>query len=157
MLRAREISLRKCVGAGRRQLIIQFLGESVLMALCALVLALAIVERLLPVYDGFLGRPITFHYLGDWPLSLTILSVAIAAGLISGSYPALVLSGFRPATVLRTNNSGQAGTGRLRVVLVVLQFAVSIGLGTTAIVVFRQISFARQHRSGFPPEQHCGH
>ncbi len=143
MLRAREISLRKCVGASRGQLIAQFLGESVLMALCALALALAIVEILLPVYDSFLERPIAFHYLDDWPLSLTILSVAIAAGLISGSYPALVLSGFRPATVLRTNNSGQAGTGRLRTILVVLQFAVSIGLGIAAIVVFMQISFAR--------------
>jgi putative ABC transport system permease protein len=149
MLRAREISLRKCVGAGRRQLIIQFLGESVLMALCALALALAIVEMLLPVYAGFLERPIAFHYLGDWPLSLTILSVAIAAGLISGSYPALVLSGFRPATALRTNNSGQAGTGRPRAMLVVLQFAVSIGLGIAAIVVFRQISFARNIELGF--------
>jgi putative ABC transport system permease protein len=149
MLRAREISLRKCVGASRGQLIVQFLGESVLMALCALALALAIVEILLPVYDSFLQRPIAFHYLDDWPLSFTILGVAIAAGLISGSYPALVLSGFRPATVLRTNNSGQAGTGRLRAILVVLQFAVSIGLGIAAIVVFRQISFARNIDLGF--------
>lgn len=149
MLRAREIALRKCVGARRRQVITQFLGESVLMAFCALALALAIVEILLPAFDGFLERPIAFHYLGDWPLSLTIITVAIAAGLISGSYPALVLSGFRPAAVLRTNNSGQAGTGRLRVVLVVLQFSVSIGLGIAAIVVFRQISFARNIDLGF--------
>ena len=149
MLRAREISLRKCVGASRGQLIVQFLCESVLMALCALALALAIVEILLPVYDGFLGRPITFHYLGDWPLSLTILSIAIAAGLISGSYPALALSGFRPASVLRTNSSSQAGSGRLRITLVVLQFAVSIGLGIAAVVVFRQISFARNIDLGF--------
>ena len=149
MLRAREIALRKCMGAGRRQLIIQFLGESVLMAFCALALALAIVEILLPAYDGFLERPIAFHYLGDWPLSLAILGVAGTAGLISGSYPALVLSGFRPARVLRTNNSGQAGTGRLRVILVVLQFAVSVGLGIAAIAVFRQISFARNIDLGF--------
>jgi putative ABC transport system permease protein len=149
MLRAREIALRKCVGAGRRQIIIQFLGESVLMAFCALALALPIVEILLPAYDAFLERPIAFHYFDDWPLSLTILSVVITAGLISGSYPALVLSGFRPAAVLRTNNSGQAGTGRLRAILVVLQFAISIGLGIAAIVVFRQISFARNIDLGF--------
>ena len=149
MLRAREIALRKCVGARRRQVIIQFLGESVLMALCALALALPMVEILLPAYDAFLQRPIAFHYFADWPLSLTTLGVAISAGLISGSYPALVLSGFRPATVLRTNKSGQAGTGRLRVILVVLQFAVSTGLGIAAIVVFRQISFARNIELGF--------
>ena len=149
MLRAREISLRKCVGAGRWQLMTQFLGESVLMALCSLALALAIVEILLPAYDGFLERPIAFHYLGDWPLSLMIVGIAIAAGLISGIYPALRLSSFRPAAVLRTNSSGQPGTNRLRTVLVVLQFAVSIGLGIATIVVYKQIGFARDLDLGF--------
>jgi putative ABC transport system permease protein len=151
MLRAREIAVRKCVGASRGHLIVQFLGESVLMALLAMALALATVEMLLPAYGAFLQRPITFHYFGDWPLSLAILGLAIAAGLLSGSYPALVLSGFRPATVLRANKSGQAGAGRLRVILVVLQFAVSIGLGISAMVVFRQIGFARNVELGFQP------
>ena len=149
MLRAREISLRKCLGARRWQLITQFLGESVLMALCSLALALAIVEILLPAFDGFLERPIAFHYLGDWPLSLMIVGIAIAAGLISGIYPALRLSSFRPAAVLRTNSSGQPGSNRLRTVLVVLQFAVSIGLGIATIVVYKQISFARDLDLGF--------
>jgi putative ABC transport system permease protein len=149
MLRAREISVRKSVGASRGHLIVQFLGESVLMALFAMALALATVEMLLPAYAAFLQRPIAFHYLADWPLSLTILGLAIVAGLLSGSYPALVLSGFRPATVLRTNHSGQTGSGRLRVILVVLQFAVSIGLGISAMVVFRQIGFARNVDVGF--------
>jgi putative ABC transport system permease protein len=149
MLRAREISLRKCVGAGRWQLMTQFLGESVLMALCSLALALAIVEILLPAYDRFLERPIAFHYLGDWPLSLMIVGIANAAGLTSGAYPALRLSSFRPATVLRTNSSGQPASNRLRTVLVVLQFAVSIGLGIATIVVYKQISFARDLDLGF--------
>jgi putative ABC transport system permease protein len=149
MLRAREISLRKCVGAGRRQLMAQFLGESVLMALCSLALALAMVEIALPAYDAFLERPIAFHYLGDWPLSLMIVGIAVAAGLISGVYPALTLSSFRPATVLRTNSSAQPGSNRLRTVLVVLQFAVSIGLGIATIVVYKQISFARDLDLGF--------
>jgi putative ABC transport system permease protein len=117
------------------------------MAICAL--ALAMVEILLPAYDRFLERPIAFHYLGDWPLSLMTVGIAIAAGLISGVYPALMLSGFRPAMVLRTNSSGQAGSNRLRAVLVVLQFAVSIGLGIVTIAVYRQISFARDLDLGF--------
>ena len=79
----------------------------------------------------------------DWPLLLGIVGIAIVAGLISGSYPALVLSGFRPAMVLRASNGGQAGSGRLRTTLVVLQFAVSIALGIAASVVFAQISYAR--------------
>jgi putative ABC transport system permease protein len=149
LLRAREIALRKTLGASRRQLILQFLGESVLMAVLALLVALALVEILLPAFGRFLERPITLHYVADWPLMLMILAVSVAAGLISGSYPALVLSGFRPAIVLRTNSSGQAGSGRLRTTLVVLQFAVSIGLGIAAMVVFAQISYARSIDLGF--------
>jgi putative ABC transport system permease protein len=149
MLRAREIALRKTLGARRGQLIVQFLGEAVLMALLALVLALAIVEILLPVFDDFLQRPVGFHYLGDWPLLMALVGVALAAGLVSGGYPALVLSGFRPAATLRTNSAGQSGAGIFRNLLVVFQFAVSIGLGIAAIVVFSQISYARNIDLGF--------
>jgi putative ABC transport system permease protein len=149
MVRAREISLRKCVGASRGQLIVQFLGESVLMAVVALAFALAMVEIFLPSFGGALARPITFGYFADWPLVLAILTVAVFAGLISGIYPALVLSGFRPATVLRANRSGQGGSGWLRTLLVVLQFAVSIGLGITALVIFRQVDYARHIDLGF--------
>jgi len=148
-MRAREISLRKCVGATRGQLIIQFLGESVMIALIALVLALALVEVLLPIYGSFLQAPLAFHYLADWPLTLAFIGIAILAGLLGGFYPALVLSGFRPAAVLRSNQSGNPGSGTLRTSLVVLQFAVSIGLGIAAMVVFRQIDFARHLDLGF--------
>ncbi len=149
LLRAREIALRKTHGANRGQLIVQFLGEAVLMALLSLVLAMALVEVLQPAFGRLLQHPITLNYVSDWPLLLGILGVTVAAGLVSGSYPALVLSGFRPALVLRTNSAGQAGSGRLRNALVVVQFAVSIGLGIAAIVVFAQISFARNIDLGF--------
>ena len=148
-LRAREISLRKCMGARRGQLVVQFLGESVLMSLIALALAFALAEVLLPSYSRFMGRPLGFSYFGDWPLTLGIIGVGIVAGLLSGVYPALVLSGFRPGSSLRTNRSGQSGSGRLRAALVVLQFAVSIGLGIGALVVFQQIQFARNIDLGF--------
>ena len=148
MLRAREISLRKCVGAARHQLIVQFLGESVLIALLALAVALAMVELLLPVFDTFLDRPIALNYLTDWPLVAAFLAIAVMAGLLSGIYPALVLSGFRPAAILRGPVSG-SGSGVLRTFLVVLQFAVSIGLGIAVAVVFAQISFARTIDTGF--------
>lgn len=150
-LRAREISLRKCVGASRRQLIGQLLGESVALALCALVLALVLVEVLLPAFDAFLRLPIAFHYFADWQTSLVILAIALGAGLVSGSYPALILSGFRPGAALRAGGPEQAGSGRLRSVLVVMQFAVSIGLGIAALVVARQIDFARRMDLGFEP------
>ncbi|HEY0799746.1 MAG TPA: ABC transporter permease [Steroidobacteraceae bacterium] len=149
MLRAREISIRKAVGAKRRQLMVQLLGEALLMALVSLVVALALVEILLPDYDAFLDRPIGFQYLGDWPLFAGIIASTIIAGLLSGTYPALVLSSFRPAAVLKMSASAPGGSGRMRVMLVVSQFAVSIGLGIAAIVVFSQISYARNIDLGF--------
>jgi putative ABC transport system permease protein len=148
-MRAREVSLRKVMGASRRQLIIQFLGESLLMSLLALVLALAVVEVLLPSFDQFLGRPIGFHYLSDWPVLLGAVAIALVSGLLGGVYPAFVLSGFRPAAILRANQAKQGGSGLLRTALVVLQFAVSIGLGIAALVIFAQISFARNMDLGF--------
>ena len=148
-MRAREVSLRKVIGATRRQLVTQFLGESLLMSLLALLLALAVVEILLPGFDQFLGRPITFHYVHDWPVLAGAIGIALLSGLLGGAYPAFVLSGFRPAAILRTNQAKQGGSGLLRTALVVLQFAVSIGLGVAALVIFAQISFARNLDLGF--------
>lgn len=149
MLRAREIHLRKVAGASRRELIMQFLGEAVMTALLALIIALALVEVLLPIYDRFLDRPIALHYLSDWQLMLAIIFAAIAAGLIGGAYPALILSRHRPAALLRAGAYTNVGSAVTRVALVVLQFAVSIGLGIAAMVVFRQIDFARHADLGF--------
>jgi putative ABC transport system permease protein len=149
MMRAREVSLRKVMGAKRRQLIVQFLGESVLTALIAMVLALAFVEMLLPAFGRFLDKPITLQYLANWPLMLGIFIVAGVTGLLGGTYPALVLSSFRPAATLKANSFGQAGSGLLRTVLVVLQFAISIGLGIAALVVFAQVNYARNLDLGF--------
>ncbi|MBN9544762.1 MAG: ABC transporter permease [Alphaproteobacteria bacterium] len=142
-LRVREISLRKVMGAARKQLIIQFLGESLLTALIALLLALSLTETLLPAFNRFLNIPITFQYVRNWYVLGLIVTMAIAAGFLSGIYPALILSGFRPANALRANTSKSLNSGILRTTLVVLQFAVSIGLGIAALVVFAQISFAR--------------
>jgi putative ABC transport system permease protein len=149
MLRAREISLRKTVGATRGQLIVQTLGEALLTALVALVVALALVEVLLPAYDRFLDRPIVFRYLDDWQFLLAIVAVAIATGILSGAYPALVLSRFHPAFTSQAHTFGQTGSGLTRLTLVVLQFAVSIGLGISAIVVASQIGYLRNIDPGF--------
>ena len=81
--------------------------------------------------------------MADWPLILAFVGLAILVGLVGGLYPALVLSRFRPASTLRANRAGQSGSGLLRTALVIMQFAVSIGLGIAALVVFAQISYAR--------------
>jgi putative ABC transport system permease protein len=149
MLRAREISLRKTVGAKRWQLIVQTIAEALQTALIALIIALALVEVLLPAYDRFLDRPIAFHYVADWRFLLAVVAVTIATGVLSGAYPALVLSRFHPAAVLKTTASSQTGSGLTRLTLVVLQFAVSIGLGISAIVVASQIGYLRAIDPGF--------
>ena len=149
MLRSQEIGVRKALGARRAQLVAQFLGEAVLMAVLGLILALALVEVLLPSFDGFLQDPIRFSYLADWPVLAMIVAVAAVAGLLSGVYPALVLSGFRPSSVLRGGGRGHGGSGLLRSALVVVQFAVSITLGIATLVVFSQIDHARRAQLGF--------
>ncbi len=148
-LRAREIALRKLLGAGRGQIILQFLGEAVLVALLSLMLALALAEMLLPLFDEFLQRPIALHYTADLRLLMLLGAIAVATGLVSGSYPALVLSGLRPVGGLRAGDAGPQRSAGLRNVLVVLQFSVSVGMGIAAGVVFRKVSYARALDLGF--------
>jgi putative ABC transport system permease protein len=151
-MRAKEISLRKVMGARRGQIVVQFLGESVLMALAALLLTLAAIQPLLPSFDRLLSKTITFTYLHEWQLLAGVLAVAIVAGLLSGLYPALVLSKFKPAATLRTSAGQVTGSGRFRAALVIMQFAVSIGLGIATTVVFAQISYVRHVELGYRTE-----
>jgi putative ABC transport system permease protein len=148
-LGAREIGLRKLVGARRRQLIAQVLVDAILTVLSSLVIALALVEVLLPLYDRFLDRTIGLDYLADWHLLAALIAAAIAVGLASGAYPAIVLSTFRPAVALKPGVLGPASSGLLRSGLVVAQFAFSIALGIVVLVVFRQIDFMRKSDLGF--------
>ena len=143
LVRAREMALRKVVGAKRRQLVAQILGESVSIALISLVLALSLTEVLSSAFDHIAGKPIPLQYLHDWSLTLALTGIAALTGLAAGAYPALILSGLRPALALKTNEAGIEGSSRVRGALVVMQFAVSIGLGIVAFVVFAQISFVR--------------
>jgi len=148
-LRARESAVRKTFGARRSQLAVQFLFESVLFALMALILALALAEVLLPQFAEFLQTPLTFSYLAAWPVLALRAAIAVVAGLLSGAYPALLLSGIRPASVLRGGRSLGSGSSLLSAGVVVFQYAVSISLGICALVVFNQIDHARQVQLGF--------
>jgi putative ABC transport system permease protein len=148
-LRAREIGLRKVVGAKRRELAAQFLVEAVCTTLVSLAIALSLVEILLPFFRRFLDEPIGMHYLSNWMLLGATIAGAILVGLLSGAYPAMVLSGFRPVSTLKASGAAHVGSGVLRSMLVVGQFVVSLGLGIAAIVIFRQIHFARSVDLGF--------
>jgi putative ABC transport system permease protein len=149
--RAREVALRKVLGANRRQLIVQFIGESILVAALAMLIALALVELLLPSFSAFLSADIELHYLGEGGIALPMLGLVLVVGGLGGLYPAFFLSRFKPATVLKANKSASEGdgTGRLRAALVVGQFAVSIGLIICTAVVYLQTSYARKVDPGF--------
>jgi putative ABC transport system permease protein len=151
--RAREVALRKVLGAMRRQLIAQFLGESVLMAGVALLLALAIVEFILPPFASFVGSDLKLNYFGEHGVLLPMVSLALAVGIIGGLYPAFYLSGFSPAAVLKANQmSGAQGSTRLRSLLVIGQFAVTIALIICTAVIYLQTQHARHADAGYQRE-----
>jgi putative ABC transport system permease protein len=149
--RAREVALRKVLGASRKQLIAQFLTESVLVAAVAMLLALTLTELALPPLSEFLEADLEMHYLGAGGTLLPIVALVLIVGAAGGLYPAFYLSRFKPAQVLKANKSSAeaAGTGRLRSVLVISQFAISIGLIICTAIVYAQTVYAQTADPGY--------
>jgi putative ABC transport system permease protein len=146
--RSREVGIRKVVGAQRRSLILQFIGESLLMTLLSLTLALLIVHLLLPSFNEITGKHISIDYTTPlFPLSL--LAILFITGLLAGSYPAFFLSGFQPSSVLKGNLTGAFTGAGLRKTLVVFQFSLSVALIVCALIVYRQINYIRTKNMGF--------
>jgi len=151
--RAREIGIRKVTGAGRGRLFEQFLGEAVVFSLLSLVAALAIVRLALPRFRAAVGIDITLHDIASGPFLMLMLGVALFTGLLSGAYPALVLSAFQPVRALRELSASGRKGARLRNLLVVGQFTASIVLIVCALVVSGQLRFISNQRLGFDRER----
>jgi putative ABC transport system permease protein len=149
--RAREVALRKVLGATRRQLIVQFVAESILISGVAMLLALALVELLVRPFAAFLDADLTLDYFGRDGVLLPAIGLTLLVGIVSGLYPAFFLSRFQPAQVLKANRSAAEtpGSGRLRAALVVAQFAVSIGLIICTAVIYGQTVYARSVDPGY--------
>ncbi|MGE3477502.1 MAG: ABC transporter permease [Rhodospirillaceae bacterium] len=148
--RAREVALRKVLGARREQLVFQFLSESLLLSVIAFGLAIVVVYAALPVYNTVLQRELGLNFMAGDMLVPMMAVLIVFVGLAAGLYPALYLSGFRPARILKANKSAAAeGSGRLRAGLVVVQFAISIGLLVCTAVIYSQTVFARNMDPGF--------
>jgi putative ABC transport system permease protein len=149
--RAREVALRKVLGATRKQLIAQFVGESIIVATIAMVIALALVELLIRPFAAFLDADLKLTYFGSGGIALPVLLLVLIVGVLGGLYPAFFLSRFQPAQVLKANKSSAEtpGSGRLRSVLVVGQFAVSIGLIICTAIIYAQTVYARTVDPGY--------
>ena len=144
--RAREIGVRKSFGAHRRQLMFQFLSESVLFAGIALLIGLVLVELALPAYNTFTGKALRIVYDEIW---YGLLGFAVVVGILSGAYPALFLSVFQPIDVLKGRLGGGTRRGGLRKVLVVIQFSIATLLLIATGVVYQQLRYIQEKDLGF--------
>ncbi|MBC5992678.1 ABC transporter permease [Pontibacter cellulosilyticus] len=151
--RAQEVGLRKTIGADRSQLVWQFLGESLLMTLIATVLALALVEFLLPSFNLLTDKNIDHSTLMSSHLLLALFALVVLITVLAGGYPAFFLSGFKPMTVLKSSRMPNSGGAMLRKSLVVTQFAISIALIICTIVVIKQMHYLKNSDLGFNKEQ----
>ena len=145
--------MRKVVGARRADIIRQFLGESVFFSLLAFIIALFLVDLFLPVFNSLQGKEMTLFASGNLFIYLILVLVAVASGIVSGSYPALFLSAFQPVKVLKKDLTRGRKGSIFRTVLVISQFSVSVLLVILTIVAYRQMLHLRNAELGFSRNQ----
>lgn len=148
--RAREVAMRKVLGASRTQVAIQFLGEAIALVLLSLLFALVAVELALPFYNEVLGKELSLGLLDDPSLLLLLIGLAICVGIGAGLYPALYLSRFLPGQILKSSKSSESeNSAKFRSILVVFQFATSIVLVIATLVVYGQTIFSNNMEVGY--------
>ncbi len=150
--RAKEVGIRKVVGAVRGEITRQFYGESLLFTLISLVIALGLVVVALPFFNSLTGKSISFRLYNTWRLLGGLAGVALVTGLISGSYPALFLGSFQPIRTLRGKLKSGPGSTLFRRVLVVVQFTLSISLIIGTGVVYSQLNYIKSKSLGYEKE-----
>ena len=147
--RAKEVGLRKVLGAERIRLIKQFFGESLALSLVALPFAVALIELFLPAFNVLTGKDLNIDYFGNSIVFLGLIGILLFVGILSGTYPAFFLSSLRPAAVLKGRLKAGSESSLLRKVLVVVQFSVSIVLIAGTITITSQMDFIRNKKLGF--------
>jgi len=146
--RAKEVGIRKAIGSGRQSLMWQFIAESVVLSFISMIIALILVEVSLPFFNNLLNIQLLIPYR-QWNVWLMLIGLAVAAGLISGSYPAFYLSSFQPISVLKGVFRGGKGALSVRKVMVVVQFTFAVFLITATICIYRQIKFVQGKPIGY--------
>ncbi len=152
-IRAKEVAIRKTVGATRSELVLQYMGESMCSAGLALVIAMGLVIAILPWFNTLMGTAFQVSYLENPELLLWLAGIALLVGLLSGSYPALFISQFHPAKILKGGVTGGVTGSTLRKGLVVAQFALSILLIISTATVYRQLDYMQNRQLGFDKDQ----
>jgi len=151
--RSAEVGIRKVLGAEKRFLVFQFLGESVLMSLLALILAFVFTKLLLPVFNSVANKNLSFTFSNNLLLIAAFIVLAIITGLIAGSYPAFYLSSFKPVKVLKGKFSNSFSAVALRKGLVIFQFIISVVLIIASVVIADQMKYLRSANLGFDQNQ----
>ncbi len=147
--RAREVAMRKVAGAKRKQLIVQFLGESTFIVFLSMLLSMTIVELMLPIFESMVGKSFSLNYTSPSTF-LPLLALLLIVGISGGLYPAVVLSGFRPGDTLKANQSKETrGSISLRQVLVIFQFSISIILIVLTGVIYAQMRYSMNRNPGY--------
>jgi putative ABC transport system permease protein len=148
-VRAKEISMRKVVGAKRVDLIIQFISESILLTFLALPLALLTTELFLPWVNTLLNKQLDANFFHLWQFILALLGITLVVGLCSGGYVAFYLSALRPIAILQRKQAANNSRAGLRKTLIVTQFTVFVVLLVSSFVIYRQLCFVRETNLGF--------
>jgi len=151
--RAREIGIRKAVGANRQQLVRQLIGESMMIVTIAAIVSVGLTLSLQPVFEDVIGRPVTLNLFDGGFFTITLLLLIPAVGFLSGLYPAIIISSLRPVTILGSTGSGFAAKSTLRKILIVFQFTVSVAIVITTTVIYRQMQFGMRMDPGYNREQ----
>ena len=147
-VRAREIGVRKVVGAHQSNILMQFLSESVLLAFLAALLAFGMARLVLPLVNDLLGQELQIPAGAMWAAPVLLMALTAITGLLAGSYPAFYLSALKPLSILKSDKPRRGGSAGLRKVLVVGQFVISVVLIIATVVVFRQLQFMQNQKLG---------
>jgi ABC-type antimicrobial peptide transport system permease subunit len=151
--RSLEVGMRKVIGAEQKDLVAQFFGESIVLAFISLIIAVIIVGLLIPVFNNLSGKEITVGFFLKADIILGLIIIALLTGIISGSYPAFLLSAFKPLDILKSNSrTGSGRSGILRKFLVAAQFSLSILLIIGTISIQRQLNYIRNRDLGYDKE-----
>ncbi len=151
--RAKEVGVRKVVGSKRKQLVAQFLCESLMLSGISMLVGIALLELFLPLFNQLAGKELSLNYLGVWFIIPGLIAFAFLVGVLAGTYPAFYLSSFNPQKTLKGELTSGPGSSRLRGILVTLQFIITITLFVSTAIIFQQNRFMMDKKLGFDKEK----